>query len=159
MNIFDFIVKDKGDNDISLAEYKGKVVLIVNTASGCGLTPQLEGLEQLYKKYGPDNFVILGFPCNQFGNQEKGSNTEIQQFCQLNYGVTFPIFGKIDVNGKNADPLFHYLTKTTGGLLGGKVKWNFTKFLFDQNGQFIERFGPIVKPEAIEKTILSLCKK
>lgn len=156
MNIYDFTVKDKSGNDVSLKQYEGKVILIVNTASKCGLTPQFEGLEKLYKQYGPENFVILGFPCNQFANQESGTNDEIQSFCQLNYGVTFPIFAKVDVNGKDADPLFQYIKKQSGGLFGSRIKWNFTKFLFNQNGEFIKRFAPIVKPEDIEVEIQKL---
>lgn len=158
MTIFDFTVKDRAGNDVSLSTFKGKVILIVNTASNCGFTPQYEGLEALYQQYGPDQFIVLGFPCNQFGNQERGTNDEIQTFCKLNYGVSFPIFSKIDVNGENADPLFQYLTKTTGGLLGGKVKWNFTKFLFDQNGNFVKRFSSVTKPEKISPEIKKLIK-
>lgn len=156
MNIFDFSVKDKNGNDISLKQYEGKVLLIVNTASQCGLTPQFAGLEKLYKKYGPDAFVILGFPCNQFANQESGTNDEIQSFCQLNYGVTFPMFAKIDVNGKDADPIFIYMKEQSKGLFGKRIKWNFTKFLFDQDGEFVKRFAPTVKPEEIESEIQKL---
>lgn len=156
MNIFDFRIKDKNGNDIPLSDYRGKIILIVNTASKCGLTPQFEGLEKLYKQYGPEAFIILGFPCNQFANQENGTNEEIQSFCQLNYGVTFPIFAKVDVNGKNADPLFKYIKKQSSGWFGRRVKWNFTKFLFDQNGCFVKRFAPVVAPVAIEEEIKKL---
>lgn len=156
VNVFDFIVKDKKGNDVSLKQYEGKVLLIVNTASQCGLTPQFAGLEKLYKQYGPNNFVVLGFPCNQFANQERGTNDEIQTFCQLNYGVTFPILSKIDVNGKDADPLYVYLKKQTGGMFGKRIKWNFTKFLVNQKGEIVKRFAPVIKPEDIEVEIQKL---
>lgn len=149
MNIFDFTVKDKNGTDVVLKQYEGKVMLIVNTASKCGLTPQFEGLEMLYQNYGPERFVVLGFPCNQFANQETGTNDEIQTFCQLNYGVTFPVFAKIDVNGNNADPLFQYIKKESGGMFGSRIKWNFTKFLFNSKGEFVKRFSPVTKPEDI----------
>ena len=134
---FDFKPKDKKGNEYSLAELKGKVVLVVNTASKCGFTPQFEGLEKLYKDLKtshPDDFIILGFPCNQFGGQDPGSNDEIQEFCQLNYGVSFPVLGKIDVNGDNADPVFDWLKKEKPGLMGLKrIKWNFEKFLIGRD--------------------------
>ncbi|MBS0618247.1 MAG: glutathione peroxidase [Spirochaetes bacterium] len=135
---------------VELADFKGKVVLIVNTASKCGFTPQFAGLESLYEKYKDKNFVILGFPCNQFGAQEPGSANEIQEFCQLNYGVKFPMFGKIDVNGANAHPLYKFLTSTKPGILGTEgIKWNFTKFLIDKNGEPVKRYASTTKPEDI----------
>ncbi|KAL2170152.1 hypothetical protein VTG60DRAFT_5174 [Thermothelomyces hinnuleus] len=155
---YDFKVADKKGAEVSLADYKGKVVLIVNTASKCGFTPQYAGLEKLWKtvreKY-PDDFVILGFPCNQFGGQEPGTNDEIQEFCQLNYGVTFPIMAKIDVNGDNASPLFEWLKNEKPGLLGLKrVKWNFEKFLVGKDGKVKGRWASTTKPESLEATIL-----
>lgn len=153
MSIYDFTVKDVDDNDISLSNYRGKVLLIVNTASKCGFTPQYEELERLYKKLGNEKFEILAFPCNQFGNQEPGDNAAIKNFCELSYDVTFPIFSKIDVNGKDADPLYKYLTSVKKGLLGGAIKWNFTKFLVDFKGNVIDRFAPTTTPLKLESTI------
>ncbi len=171
MNIYDFTVKDRAGNDVSLKEYEGKVLLIVNTATKCGFTPQYEGLEKLYKKYKDRGFEILDFPCNQFLAQAPGTNEEIAEFCKLNYGVTFTIFGKIDVNGETAHPLYKYLKKEkpqdvenekTGKLKkvlhdlqqvvqGESIKWNFTKFLVDRQGNVIQRFSPTVAPEELEK--------
>jgi glutathione peroxidase len=132
--------------------FEGKAVLVVNTASQCGLTPQFEGLEDLYKKYQDKGLVILGFPCNQFGNQEPGDEKSIAEGCVINYGVTFPIFAKVDVNGDSAHPIFKYLKSELKGLLGtSRVKWNFTKFLVDKNGKPLKRFSPTTKPEKIEK--------
>lgn len=142
--------------NINLSEYKGKTVIVVNTASKCGLTPQYEGLEKLYQTYKDDGLVILGFPCNQFGKQEKGNANEIQEFCQVNYGVSFPMFEKIDVNGNNAHPVFKYLKSELGGFLGSKIKWNFTKFVIDKNGKPIKRFAPTTKPEKMESYITKL---
>ncbi|EGP9983508.1 glutathione peroxidase, partial [Listeria monocytogenes] len=136
--------------------YKGKVLLIVNTASKCGLTPQLEGLEAMYKKLGGDNFEILGFPCNQFLRQDPGSDEEILEFCQMNYGVTFQMFSKIKVKGKDASPLYKYLTEQTGGK---KVEWNFAKFLIDENGEVVERFPSKMKPEDFEDKVEALVAK
>ncbi|CUA80233.1 glutathione peroxidase [Anoxybacillus suryakundensis] len=154
MSVYDFHVRTIRGEDQSLARYKGNVLLIVNTASKCGLTPQYEQLQQLYDKYKDRGFVVLGFPCNQFGNQEPGSEEEISQFCQLNYRVTFPMFAKVDVNGPNAHPLFVYLTEQAPGVLGTKaVKWNFTKFLVDRNGQVVARFAPTTKPLELEQHI------
>ncbi|PVI04702.1 glutathione peroxidase 1 [Periconia macrospinosa] len=154
---FDFKPKDKKGNEYSLAELKGKVVLVVNTASKCGFTPQFEGLEKLYKDVKtshPDDFVILGFPCNQFGGQDPGSNDEIQEFCQLNYGVSFPVLGKIDVNGDNADPVFDWLKKEKPGLMGLKrIKWNFEKFLIGRDGKVINRWASTTKPESLKGDI------
>tara|TARA_Y100000994_G_scaffold248869_1_gene257949 strand:+ start:43 stop:528 length:486 start_codon:yes stop_codon:yes gene_type:complete len=141
----------------TLEQYKGKVLLIVNTASKCGFTPQYEGLETLYKKYHDNGFEILGFPCDQFGHQEPGSDEDIAQFCSLNFGVSFPLFKKTNVNGPDANPLFVELKKEAPGLLGTKrIKWNFTKFLVDAHGKVLKRYAPTVKPEAIEKDIVKL---
>ncbi len=152
-NFYDFEALDMRGNPVKLSDYAGKTVLVVNTATQCGLTPQFEGLENLYQKYKSEHFVILGFPCNQFANQEPGDNESIAQTCSINYGVTFPLFGKIDVNGKNAHPLFTYLKDELGGVLTDDIKWNFTKFLIDKNGNPVKRFVPITKPESIEPTV------
>ncbi|MHA7830402.1 MAG: glutathione peroxidase [Flagellimonas sp.] len=133
----------------SMEKYKGKTIIVVNTASKCGLTPQYEGLEALYKNYKDQGLVVLGFPCNQFGNQEPGNAEDIQEFCQANYGVSFPMFAKIDVNGSNAHPIFKHLKSQLSGLLGGKIKWNFTKFLIDKTGKPIKRFAPTTEPNAM----------
>ncbi len=138
---------------VSMSAYKGKTIIIVNTASKCGFTPQFEGLEKLYEKYKNQGLVILGFPCNQFGKQEPGVGEEIQEFCQINYGVTFPIFDKVDINGSNTHPIFKYLKSNLGGFLGSSIKWNFTKFVIDKNGKPIKRFGPTTKPEDMESFI------
>lgn len=141
----------------ALENYKGKVLLIVNTASKCGFTPQFKGLEELYEKYKDQGLVILGFPCNQFGKQDPGSNEEISEFCQLNYGVSFPMFAKIDVNGDETDPLFQHLKSEAKGIAGTEaVKWNFTKFLVDRDGNVIKRFAPKDKPIQIEKEMATL---
>ncbi|GAB3538654.1 glutathione peroxidase [Pontibacter brevis] len=132
-----------------MEEFKDKVVLVVNTASKCGFTPQYEGLEELYRKHKDNGLVILGFPCNQFGNQEPGGKKEIEEGCLINYGVSFPMFDKVDVNGNNTHPLFKYLKSKLGGFLGSRIKWNFTKFLIDANGRPVKRFAPITKPENI----------
>ena len=158
MKFYDFEAKKMNSQQVSMKEYEGKVVLIVNTASKCGLTPQLEGLEKLYKDYKDKGFEILGFPCNQFANQDKGSNKEIHEFCQLNYGVTFTMFEKIDVNGENAHPLYKFLIKEAKGLFSDKIKWNFTKFLIDSKGNIIKRYAPTVKPEKIKADIENLLK-
>ncbi len=153
MSIYDFTPKDSRGLDHPLAQYKGKVVLIVNVASKCGHTPQYEGLEKLYETYKDQGFVIVGFPCNQFGGQEPGTNEEIQEFCKLNYGVTFPVLAKIDVNGKNADPLYVYLKSEKSGIGGSAIKWNFTKFLIGRQGQVIERFSTQTEPEKLTDDI------
>ena len=158
MKIYDFKVKDNLGKEISLENYKGKTLIIVNTASKCGLTPQFEDLEFLYKKYKNENFEILGFPCNQFAKQELNSNNEIQEFCQLNYGVTFKVFDKINVNGKNAHPLYKYLKKEKSGIFGGLIKWNFTKFLIDKNGNVVERYAPTDSPLKMKEKIKELIK-
>ena len=155
MSIYDFEVKTIHGEIISMSSFKNKVLLIVNVASKCGFTSQYEGLERLYEKYKDQGLVILGFPCNQFMNQEPLSEEEIQSFCSLNYGVTFPMFAKIDVNGEEAHPLFKYLKEAQKGLLGIEaIKWNFTKFLIDKNGVVLNRFAPATKPESLEVDIL-----
>lgn len=156
MNFYELSARTIQGKEVKMDEYRGKVVLIVNTASKCGFTPQYEGLEKLYEQYKDRGLVILGFPCNQFGNQEPGSENEIQESCQINYGVTFQLFGKVDVNGDKAHPVFQFLKKELPGLLGGKIKWNFTKFLIDRNGKPVKRFAPVTKPEKMEKDILKL---
>jgi glutathione peroxidase len=159
VDIYDFIVKNNMDKEVSLNEYKGKVLLIVNTASKCGFTPQFAGLQKLYEKYGNEKFEILAFPCNQFANQEPKTDEEIKTFCALNYGTTFPIFKKIEVNGKNAEPLFKYLREKTPGLLGDALKWNFTKFLIDSKGNVIKRYSPATKPVKLEAKIKELMEE
>ncbi len=155
MNIYDFIVKTRKGEDFSLSEYKGKVMLIVNTATGCGFTPQYEGLENLYKKYHDKGLEILDFPCNQFGRQAPGTNEEIHEFCQLKYNTSFDQFAKIEVNGKNESSLYTYLKDQKHGIMKA-IKWNFTKFLVDRDGNVVDRFEPTVKPEDIEKDIIKL---
>ncbi|WP_164967627.1 glutathione peroxidase [Arcobacter sp. CECT 8985] len=156
-SIYDFNVKTIDGKTISMSEYKHKVLLIVNVASKCGFTSQYEGLEKLYEKYKDKGFVILGFPCNQFMNQEPGTNEEIKEFCSLTYQVKFPMFSKIDVNGDDTEPLYKYLKEQVSGVLGTElIKWNFTKFLVDKNGKVIERFSPSTTPESIEKDIEKL---
>ena len=155
--LYDFSVKDNADNEISLRDFSGKVLLIVNTASKCGFTPQYKGLEELQNKYGEERFSIIAFPCNQFGGQEPGSNEEIQEFCSLNFQTSFPVMSKIDVNGDNADPVYDFLKSEKKGLLGSKgIKWNFTKFLIDQEGQVIKRYSPNTEPKDISTDIEKL---
>ena len=152
--VFDFSARQIDGKDIALAQFKGQVLLIVNTASACGFTPQFGGLEALYEKYRERGLVVLGFPCNQFGAQDSGSNAEIASFCQLNYGVTFPMMAKVDVNGANAHPLYQWLCKEAPGLLGSKaIKWNFTKFLLGKDGAVISRYAPTDTPESLGKDI------
>jgi glutathione peroxidase len=158
MGFYDYIVKDAKGQEISMSDYKDKVVLIVNTATGCGLTPQYEGLQDLYDKYQTKGFEILDFPCNQFANQAPGTEDEIQSFCSSRYGIKFKLFSKINVNGKDANPLFNFLKQEKGGLLGDDIKWNFTKFLIDQNGTVIKRYAPTATPDSIEKDIQALLK-
>ena len=158
MRFYDFKARKMNGQEVKMEEYKGKVVLVVNTASKCGLTPQFEGLEELYKGYKDKGLEILGFPCNQFANQDKGSNEEIHEFCQLNYGVTFTMFEKIDVNGENAHPLYKFLRKEAKGIFSDKIKWNFTKFLVDKNGKIISRFAPTYEPEKLASIINDLLK-
>ena len=156
-NIYQFSCEDSSGQEINLADFKGKTLLIVNTASQCGFTPQYKGLEQLQTKYPSEEFSVLAFPCNQFGGQEPGSNEEIVEFCSLNYGSTFPIFSKIDVNGDNAHPLFKFLTTEKKGLLGTeKIKWNFTKFLINKDGEPVNRYGSSTTPEQIQTDIEKL---
>ncbi|MBN2221426.1 MAG: glutathione peroxidase [Vallitaleaceae bacterium] len=154
--IYDYQVKDSEGKSVSLSQYKGKVLLIINSATGCGLTPQYEGLQNLYDTYQKQGFEILDFPCNQFGNQAPGSNSEIKTFCESRFGVTFKVFDKIEVNGENESPLFSYLKKEKKGMMGSKIKWNFTKFLVDRNGNVIKRYSPTDKPEKIVKDIEAL---
>tara|TARA_B100000579_G_C22718118_1_gene797995 strand:- start:592 stop:1074 length:483 start_codon:yes stop_codon:yes gene_type:complete len=155
--LYDFSVKDNADNEISLRDFSGKVLLIVNTASKCGFTPQYKGLEELQNKYGEERFSIIAFPCNQFGGQEPGSNEEIQEFCSLNFQTSFPVMSKIDVNGADADPVYAFLKSEKKGLLGSKgIKWNFTKFLVDQKGKVIKRYSPNTEPKDISTDIEKL---
>lgn len=156
MSIYDFKVKDVQGNDISLDIYKGKVVLIVNTATKCGFTPQYKDLQDLYLKYKDLGFEILDFPCNQFGSQAPGTNEELADFCEIKYKTTFKTFAKIDVNGENADPLYKYLKANSKGLLGNAIKWNFTKFLIDKKGNVVDRFAPMTNPFKISSDIEKL---
>ena len=156
MNIYDFSMQKANGEYQPLSDYQGKAVLIVNTASKCGFTKQFEGLESLYEKYREKGFVILGFPCNQFLHQDPGTNEEIQNFCKINYGVTFPVFAKIDVRGKTQNPLYTYLTKDSGNQFKGAIKWNFTKFLIDREGNIVRRYAPPVTPEEIMPDVESL---
>ena len=155
-SIYEFSAKSLAGEDTALEQFAGKVLLIVNTASACGFTPQYKGLEALQQKYGARGFAVLGFPCNQFGRQEPGSAEQIGQFCATNYAVSFPMFDKIDVNGDNAHPLYQYLRREKSGLLGSAIKWNFTKFLVDRSGKVIGRYAPIATPESIAKDIEAL---
>lgn len=144
---YSFTAESLNGSPVALSDYEGKLVLVVNTASQCGFTPQYAGLEALYKEFAPQGLVILGFPCNQFGGQEPGDAEQIAQTCQINYGVSFPMFAKVDVKGANAHPLFQWLTTTLPGWLGESIKWNFTKFLIGRDGRPIKRFAPVTKPE------------
>jgi len=153
-SIYDFEAQQIGGKTVPLAQYRGKPLLIVNTASACGFTPQFAGLEELHRRYGDRGLVVLGFPCNQFGAQDPGSNEEIASFCQVNYGVSFPMMTKVDVNGPEAHPLYRWLTAEAPGLLGSKaVKWNFTKFLVGKDGRVLKRFAPQDAPEKLAKDI------
>jgi len=156
MNLYQVTVNDREGNPVSLDTYNGKVLLIVNTATGCGFTPQYTGLQKLYDNYHDRGFEVLDFPCNQFAGQAPGSNEEIHQFCTLNYGTTFPRFGKLDVNGENESPLYTFLKAEKGGLLGSAIKWNFTKFLIDREGNVVKRYAPMDAPESMEKDIEAL---
>jgi len=156
MNIYDINVETIEGETISLDEFKGKVILIVNTASKCGFTPQFKGLEKLYEKYGNEGLEVLGFPCNQFKEQDPGTNEEIKNFCLLNYGVSFRMFEKIDVNGENRHPLYQYLIKNTPNLIGKDVSWNFEKFLINKDGEIIKRFLSMKKPSSLDKIIKNL---
>ena len=155
-NFHQFTATSLQGKEINTESYKGKVVLVLNTASKCGFTPQYEGLEKLYKEYKDKGLVILGFPCNQFGGQEPGSEKEISEGCLINYGVSFPMFSKVEVNGPNAHPIFKYLKSELKGFPGNNVKWNFTKFLVDKNGKPYKRFSPVTKPESLRKDIEAL---
>ncbi len=156
---YQFSATDLGGKEVSMKDYTGKMVLVVNTASKCGFTPQLEGLEKLYKEYKNEGLVILGFPCNQFGNQEPGDEESIAKGCVVNYGVTFPMFSKVEVNGKNTHPIFKFLKNELSGLLGKRIKWNFTKFLIDRHGRPVKRFSPTTKPEKIESYLTDILNK
>ena len=161
MKIYDFKVRNAKGVEVPMTDYQGKVLLIVNTATGCGFTPQYEGLQNLYDKYKDKGLEILDFPCNQFGHQAPGTEDEIQEFCTLKYHTTFPLFAKIDVNGKDAEPLFNeplppYPGAAKGGFLGYDIKWNFTKFLVSRDGTVVDRYAPMTKPEQIEGDILKL---
>ena len=155
-SIYDVTVRTISGVSMSLADYRGTVLLVVNVASRCGYTPQYEGLEALYRRHRDRGFVVLGFPCDQFGHQEPGSDSDIREFCSSRYDVTFPLFSKIDVNGPAADPLYVYLKARKTGWLGSSIKWNFTKFLIDRRGDVVRRFAPADKPEAIEPAVLAL---
>ena len=155
-SIYDFKAKSLAGEDIPLKRFEGQVLLIVNTASACGFTPQYSGLEALYQTLHPRGFSVLGFPCNQFGGQEPGDAKQIEQFCSTNYAVTFPLFAKIDVNGSKAHPLFDYLKSEKAGLLGPSIKWNFTKFLVDRSGKVVARHAPTAKPEGLTREIEAL---
>ena len=155
-SFYDFKAKSLQGKEKSMDEYKGKVVLVVNTASKCGLTPQYEGLEKLYREYKDKGLVILGFPCNQFAGQEPGGEKEISEGCLINYGVSFPMFSKIDVNGPSADPIYKYLKSELPGFPGNEIKWNFGKFMLDRNGKPYKRFSPFTKPEKLRKDIEKL---
>jgi glutathione peroxidase len=155
-SIYDFAAKSLAGEDVSLKRFAGQVLLIVNTASACGFTPQYKGLEKLQQAYGPRGFSVLGFPCNQFGHQEPGNAAQIRQFCASNYAVSFPMFDKIDVNGDHAHPLYQYLKGEKSGLLGPSIKWNFTKFLIDRSGKVVARHAPTTTPEALTKEIEAL---
>ncbi|KAI6244330.1 glutathione peroxidase [Aphelenchoides fujianensis] len=157
MSVYDYSAKTLDGQDVSLADYRGQALLIVNTASKCGFTPQYEGLEALYKTYKDRGFTVLAFPCNQFGAQEPGDAAEIANFCSLTYDVTFPVMSKIDVNGADAHPLYRFLKKEQKGVLGTEaIKWNFTKFLIGKDGEVVERFAPTTKPEDLKAAIEAL---
>ncbi|MGL5977454.1 MAG: glutathione peroxidase [Erysipelotrichaceae bacterium] len=158
MNVYDFSVKDMQGEQVSLDIYRGKVLLLVNTASKCGYTPQFEQLEAMYERYVEADFEIIGFPCNQFAHEDPGTNEEILTFCQTQYGVKFPMMAKIDVNGPEADALFVYLRKTTRGVMGDRIKWNFTKFLVNKEGKVIKRYAPSTSPDEIAKDVAILLK-
>ena len=157
--IYDFTVKDQKGNDVSLREYEGKVILVVNTATGCGFTPQYEGLQKLYDTHKDEGFVILDFPCNQFGHQAPGSDEEIHQFCSLKYNASFPQFKKIDVNGDKADPLYKWLKEQKNGVFGSNIKWNFSKFLINRKGEVVSRYAPTTTPEKLEDDVVAELKK
>ncbi|MBQ0753139.1 MAG: glutathione peroxidase [Gammaproteobacteria bacterium] len=156
-SVYDFSAPTINGQDVNLDQYRGKVLLIVNTASKCGFTPQYKGLQALHEKYKDQGLQILGFPCNQFGKQEQGNESQISEFCELNYGVDFQMFSKIDVNGSDAHPLYQHLKQAAPGLLGSKaVKWNFTKFLVNKDGDVVKRYAPTDTPESLEKDVAKL---
>ena len=155
-NLFDLSYTNSRGEQVALAQYAGRPVLVVNTASKCGLTPQYEGLQALHDEYAERGLVVLGFPCDQFAHQEPGDDAQIQEFCTINYGVTFPLSTKVDVNGRNTDPVFAFLKERTGGLLGSRIKWNFTKFLVAPDGVTVSRFAPKTSPEAMRADIEAL---
>jgi glutathione peroxidase len=159
VELYDLSAKLNNGKEVRLSRYKGKVMLVVNTASECGFTPQYQGLEEIYERYKDRGFVVLGFPCDQFGHQESGTNKEIGTFCQVNYGVTFPLFSKVEVNGPKAHPLFELLKSKQGGLLGDDIKWNFTKFLVDPEGNVVGRYAPQTTPARIASDIEKLLPK
>jgi len=154
--VYDFTAKSLAGEEVPLTRYEGQVLLIVNTASACGFTPQYKGLEELHQKLSPRGFSVLGFPCNQFGSQEPGDARQIEQFCTTNYAITFPMFAKVDVNGNGAHPLYQYLKNAKSGLLGSSIKWNFTKFVVDRSGKVVGRHAPTVTPEALRREIEAL---
>lgn len=154
--IYDFNVPNSKNQDVSMKDYEGKVLLIVNTASKCGFTPQYEDLQKLYDEYNDKGLEILAFPCDQFANQEPGTNEDIQEFCKLNFGLTFPVLGKINVNGEASHPLYQYLKKEKGSLFGSNIKWNFTKFIVDKKGTVVKRYAPTVKPLSMKADIEKL---
>lgn len=154
--VYDFTARSLVGEEIALKRFEGQVLLIVNTASKCGFTPQYQGLEKLHQALAPRGFSVLGFPCNQFGGQEPGDAAQIEQFCTGNYAITFPMFAKIDVNGSNAHPLFEHLKNQKSGLLGPSIKWNFTKFLIDRSGKVVARHAPTVKPDGLTREIEAL---
>jgi glutathione peroxidase len=156
LSIYEFSARLGTGEERSLADYRGKALLVVNVASQCGFTPQYAGLQKLHEQFGPSGFEVLAFPCDQFGHQEPGSDAEIASFCDLNYRVTFPLFAKIDVNGKDAHPLFVWLKQQKSGLFGDRIKWNFTKFLLDRQGQVQSRFAPTTTPESIVRDVTAL---
>ena len=156
MSIYDYTVKDNKGADVKMEEYKGKVLLIVNTATGCGFTPQYDGLQDLYEKYHEKGFEILDFPCNQFANQAPGTEEEIESFCQARFGITFKQFAKIKVNGEGEEPLYTYLKSKKSGALGKNIKWNFTKFLVDREGNVVDRYAPTTTPEKIDADVAKL---
>jgi len=155
-SVYDFSAKSLAGEDVSLQSFKGQVLLIVNTASACGFTPQYKGLQELYAGLAPRGFAVLGFPCNQFGGQEPGNEKQIADFCETRYAVTFPMFAKIDVNGSNAHPLYEHLKREKSSLLGSSIKWNFTKFLVDRSGKVVARHAPTATPEGLTKEIEAL---
>jgi glutathione peroxidase len=159
MNVYDLSYETPTGKNVSLSDYKGKTIMIVNTATKCGLTPQFDGLEDLHQKYKEEGLVILGFPCNQFNSQEPETNDSMEEACRINHGVTFQLTKKIDVNGENTDPVFKYLKSELGGILGKRIKWNFTKFLISSDGTPFKRFAPTTTPAKIEKDIIKLLAK